>query len=67
MKGIVVDHWLATPSELQLKTLPDPTCPSDGVLIRVMAIGLNFFDNLMIRGYVPDFLPPTINFVNACI
>ncbi|KAJ3333315.1 hypothetical protein HDU76_009469 [Blyttiomyces sp. JEL0837] len=50
MKAIVVDRWLKDVNELKVSSVPDPTCPEDGVIIKIAAIGLNFFDILMVQG-----------------
>lgn len=50
MKAIVVDKWLKGPEELTVSTIPPPLEPKKGELqIQVKAVGLNFFDTLMVN------------------
>ncbi|KAJ3415853.1 hypothetical protein HDV05_003917 [Chytridiales sp. JEL 0842] len=49
MKAIVVERWVSGMNELQVANVPDPKCAEDGVVIRIHAIGLNFFEYLMVQ------------------
>lgn len=51
MKGYVVNQWLKGPDELVLSSnVPVPEPKQGELQIQVKAIGLNFFDTLMIQG-----------------
>ncbi|OBZ85496.1 Quinone oxidoreductase-like protein 2 [Choanephora cucurbitarum] len=51
MKAYVVEKWLKGPEELRIRDAPLPNEPKQGELqIQVKAVGLNFFDTLMIQG-----------------
>jgi NADPH2:quinone reductase len=50
MKAYVVEKLSPDASMHQVKQIPNPMCPPDGVLVKVIAAGLNFFDLLMIDG-----------------
>ena len=51
MKGYVVNQWLKGPNELVLSSnVPVPEPKQGELQIQVKAIGLNFFDTLMIQG-----------------
>lgn len=51
MKGYVVNQWLKDPNELVLSSnVPVPEPKQGELQIQVKAIGLNFFDTLMIQG-----------------
>ncbi|KAI8327047.1 NAD(P)-binding protein [Choanephora cucurbitarum] len=51
MKAYVVEKWLKGPEELRIQDAPLPSEPKQGELqIQVKAVGLNFFDTLMIQG-----------------
>ncbi|KAG2217135.1 hypothetical protein INT45_008850 [Circinella minor] len=51
MKAYVVNQWLKGPDDLVLSTnVPEPEPKKGEVQIEVKAIGLNFFDTLMIQG-----------------
>ncbi|KAJ3095137.1 CCA tRNA nucleotidyltransferase, mitochondrial [Phlyctochytrium planicorne] len=48
--AIVVERWLKSVDELDIKHVPIPNPEDDEVLVKVKAIGLNFFDILMVQG-----------------
>ena len=49
MKAYVVNQWLKGPDDLVLATnVPEPEPKKGEVQIEVKAIGLNFFDTLMV-------------------
>ncbi|KAI9490512.1 NAD(P)-binding protein [Zychaea mexicana] len=51
MKAYVVNQWLKGPEDLVLSTnVPEPEPKQGELQIEVKAIGLNFFDTLMIQG-----------------
>ncbi|KAG2186139.1 hypothetical protein INT43_002577 [Umbelopsis isabellina] len=50
MKGIQVDHWLNGPEDMKVTELPVPTPKEGELLIQVKAVGLNYFDILMVQG-----------------
>ncbi|KAI8810699.1 alcohol dehydrogenase [Cladochytrium replicatum] len=50
MKGYSINHWLKGIEELKVVDLPAPKCPANGILCEVKAIGLNFFDILLVKG-----------------
>jgi NADPH2:quinone reductase len=49
MRAIVVDRWME-PSELTVRTAPDPVAGPGRVVVDVRAAGCNFFDMLMAKG-----------------
>ncbi|ORY97757.1 hypothetical protein BCR43DRAFT_523878 [Syncephalastrum racemosum] len=51
MKGFVVNKWLKGPEEMVLSTnVPAPEPKKGELQVAVKAVGLNFFDTLMIQG-----------------
>ncbi|CAM0135084.1 hypothetical protein VKS41_000339 [Umbelopsis sp. WA50703] len=50
MKGIQVDHWLKGPDDMKVTEIPVPEPKKGELLIQVKAVGLNFFDILMVQG-----------------
>jgi len=50
MKGYVVEQWLKGPDDLKLSETQVPVPKEGQLLIDVKAVGLNFFDILMIQG-----------------
>ncbi|KAI8063789.1 hypothetical protein BC940DRAFT_306860 [Gongronella butleri] len=50
MKAYVVHRWLKGPEELTIEETPVPELGKDMVQVQVKAIGLNFFDTLMVQG-----------------
>jgi NADPH2:quinone reductase len=48
MKGYVIDHWLKGPDELKVSETNVPEPKKGQLLIDVKAVGLNFFDILMV-------------------
>lgn len=55
MKAYVVNRWLKGPEELVLSNnVPVPEPKKGELQVQVKAIGLNFFDTLMVK---PSFLP----------
>ncbi|TPX30270.1 hypothetical protein SmJEL517_g06139 [Synchytrium microbalum] len=58
MKAYVVNKWLKDVSDLELKQVPDPKCPEDGLVVKILATGLEFYEILQIKGqyqYKPAF------------
>jgi len=49
MKALLCTHY-GTPDELVLTDLPDPVAGEGEVVVRIHAVGLNFFDTLIIAG-----------------
>lgn len=52
MKGIQVDHWLKGPDDMKVTEIPVPTPKEGELLIQVKAVGLNYFDILMVSSFV---------------
>ncbi|KAI9226171.1 MAG: hypothetical protein DHS80DRAFT_19161 [Piptocephalis tieghemiana] len=50
MRAIIVPEWLESPSQLSIKEVPDLHPKDNQVIVRVKAIGANFFDILMVQG-----------------
>ncbi|KAJ1554267.1 hypothetical protein HK405_005537, partial [Cladochytrium tenue] len=50
MKAVVITEWLAGIDGITVTDVPDPVCPENGILVRVQAVGLNYFDILMVTG-----------------
>jgi NADPH2:quinone reductase len=51
MKAIQVDKFITNYNELQVLNIKEPFIShKDNVIIQVKAIGLNFFDALMVKG-----------------
>jgi NADPH2:quinone reductase len=48
MKGIQVDHWLKGPDDMKVTEISVPEPKKGELLIQVKAVGLNFFDILMV-------------------
>lgn len=46
----MVRKYLEDPLQLAVEEMPEPTCPDDGFLVEVRAVGVNFFDILQSRG-----------------
>ena len=49
MKALLCTHY-GTPDDLVIADLPDPVAGEGEVVVRVHAVGLNFFDTLIIAG-----------------
>jgi NADPH:quinone reductase len=57
MKAVLCTHY-GGPDDLELRDLPDPVAGPGEAVVRIEAIGLNFFDTLIIAGKYqtkPDF------------
>ncbi|KAI9010582.1 NADPH2:quinone reductase [Hyaloraphidium curvatum] len=50
MKAISLPKLVKSPAELTVSEVPEPACPDDAVVCRVVGIGLNFLETLMIQG-----------------
>ncbi|KAG5940012.1 hypothetical protein E4U59_002746 [Claviceps monticola] len=50
MKGIQINEYVRSPTELKVTELPDPTPEEDEYLIEIHAAATNFFDVLQIAG-----------------
>ncbi|KAJ1795821.1 hypothetical protein LPJ59_004124 [Coemansia sp. RSA 2399] len=58
MRAIVVNKWLKSPSDMEIKGIAVPTAKDSELLVRVDSVGANFFDILMVQGkyqYKPPF------------
>lgn len=49
MKALLCTHY-GTPDDLVLSDIPDPVASEGEVVVRIRAVGLNFFDTLIIAG-----------------
>ena len=51
MRALVVkDRWLNNVDELSVSTIPVPKVDAGNVLVRIEAVGVNFFDTLLVTG-----------------
>lgn len=53
MKAVNVTRLVADPSEVTVSEIPTPTpetCPPGSVIVRVLGIGLNYLEVLMLKG-----------------
>lgn len=57
MKALVMERFNAT---LDLRDVPDPDCPRDGVVVRVMACGVCRSDHHAFTGHDPDVVLPHV-------
>ena len=57
MKALVMERFGAA---LDLRAVPDPDCPRDGVVVRVMACGVCRSDHHAFSGHDPDVILPHV-------